>query len=798
MTFADFFEKATKHKPYPWQQRLADAEDWPLVLDVPTGAGKTAVILVWLWRLQFASNEVKEATPRRLAFCLPMRTLVEQTVKTVEKWLEEAELTDAIGCHQLMGGAVAKNWDIDPVKPCILIGTQDQLLSRALNRGYAMSRYRWPVQFALLNNDCLWVLDEVQLMGIGAKTAAQLQGLREKLGTYGPVKTLWMSATLDESVVRTVDHRVELVDQRLGLSDADREGALQARFQAAKRLQPARTSLDAKQYASDLAAEIVEQHKPGSLTLVVCNRVARSQDIYRALQKRDIQDLLLVHSRFRAGDRRALNEFLLSENPTGIVVATQAIEAGIDLSARVLFTELAPRSSLVQRFGRCNRAGQQKEAQIFWIDIPDLEGKKGANLAIPYDAEELKRGREFLQVLKENGGDAGPQSLAKIESEQSQPIPGQIPRRRDVLQLFDTSVDLAGHDIDVSRFIRQTDDTDLAFVWRHWENAGPPPANAPKLDAAELCRVSFRQAKTFLAAVEKQRKDSQDRRLQPWVWDGVSGSWAIAHSIYPGQTILLPTAAGGYSNTLGFTGNPKDRPQPVPLSQKRSPQDSDGRDRLSQLGTEVTLPAHAQHVADRCRQLCEALSGFNLPADLIERAGRWHDLGKAMDVFQVMLNPDFRRQYPERLLAKSAESAWYLAGDRRPFRHELASALVALDCGEPFLLCYLVAAHHGKVRLTIQPRPTEPKLEDGRRLALGIQDGDPFPAVDLGAGVETAARSLSLACMDLGSDRSWTAQATELLAVHGPFRLAFLEMLIRVADWQASKMEAEQDILEVE
>ena len=41
------------------------------------------------------------------------------------------------------------------------------LLSRALNRGYAASRARWPVQFGLVNNDCCWVLDEVQLMGPG-------------------------------------------------------------------------------------------------------------------------------------------------------------------------------------------------------------------------------------------------------------------------------------------------------------------------------------------------------------------------------------------------------------------------------------------------------------------------------------------------------------------------------------------------------------------------------------------------------------------------------------------------------
>ncbi len=87
-----------------------------------------------------------------------------------------------------------------------MIGTQDMLLSRALNRGYGMSRYRWPIHFGLLNNDCLWVMDETQLMGVGLTTTAQLQGLRVKLATFGPARSLWMSATLDTAPIDTVDH----------------------------------------------------------------------------------------------------------------------------------------------------------------------------------------------------------------------------------------------------------------------------------------------------------------------------------------------------------------------------------------------------------------------------------------------------------------------------------------------------------------------------------------------------------------------------------------------------------------
>ena len=63
----------------------------------------------------------------------------------------------------------------------ILIGTQDMLLSRALNRGYAAGRARWPLEFGLLNNDCLWAFDEIQLMDTGLATSLQLDAWRRSL-----------------------------------------------------------------------------------------------------------------------------------------------------------------------------------------------------------------------------------------------------------------------------------------------------------------------------------------------------------------------------------------------------------------------------------------------------------------------------------------------------------------------------------------------------------------------------------------------------------------------------------------
>jgi CRISPR-associated endonuclease/helicase Cas3 len=71
-----------------------------------------------------------------------------------------------------MGGEDGGDWDLYPECEAVLLGTQDMLLSRALNRGYASGRSRWPIEFGLLTNDCLWVMDEVQLFGSGLATTA--------------------------------------------------------------------------------------------------------------------------------------------------------------------------------------------------------------------------------------------------------------------------------------------------------------------------------------------------------------------------------------------------------------------------------------------------------------------------------------------------------------------------------------------------------------------------------------------------------------------------------------------------
>jgi CRISPR-associated endonuclease/helicase Cas3 len=779
MDFDAMFVAATGQAPYPYQRTLA-ANGLSDLLVAPTGAGKTAAaVLPWLWRRRFASKEVREGTPRRLVFCLPMRTLVEQTQTAIGTWLNRLALNPMVAVHAMLGGAVDDTWELSVDEDAIIVGTQDQLLSRALNRGYAMSRYRWPVHFGLLHNDVQWVLDEVQLMGPGLSTSAQLEGLRRAIGTAGPARTMWMSATLAEGRLRTVDMAAHPLG-RTTLSDEDKsDPRLKPRLTATKPIQRAETRLtdDFQAYASGLAREVAARHVEGTLTLVVVNRVARAQAIVRELRKQKVP-ARLIHSRFRPHERRAVQAEALAPGATGILVATQAIEAGVDISSKTLFTEIAPWSSLVQRFGRCNRGGEYSDggARVFLVDANEAD--VSPSLARPYNVEELALARHKVKNLK----DVGPASLSLVPAEEEIPVLPVI-RRRDLLELFDTEPDLAGHDVDVGRFVRATDDRDVAVFWRDIDASPTAEMSAPARD--ELCSVPVWDVEKLIA------------KHGGWRWNHADREWQKVDpkKLFPGLVVALPRRAGGYDDTLGFTGSPHDVPSAIALSEPVGPEDDDG-DELTQAKIYYALDRHSSDVALEASSIAARIGGTSTPWPVIERAARWHDLGKAHEAFQQALVAGLADSDPARWGGPWAKSG--LGQDGRPgskrasrrfFRHELASALAYLVHAQDDLGAYLVAAHHGKVRLAIKPRPQEKGPTDGRRFAFGVYDGDKLPVVNLGDGVTVPQTTLSLELMELGetSGASWTERCLRLLEEHGPFRLAYWEALVRVADWRASK-----------
>lgn len=838
-SFVEFFKKAVGREPYPYQVALATATEFPELLVAPTGAGKTAaVLLAWLYRRRWHSDAaVRAGTPRRLIYCLPMRVLVEQThevASTILSRLGILEGPDAVDLHLLLGGATESEWRTRPERDAILVGTQDMLLSRALNRGYGESRYLWPFSFGLVNNDCLWTMDEVQLMGAGLATSCQLDAFRRRWGTFGPTHTLWMSATVSSGNLQTVDR--EPPQRVLDLCDQDRtHEALSRRLQAKKKVARSAVSLTKgkdREYVRSLAKEIVAAHSTERLTLVILNTVTRAQQLYDALrellapargrgrrtQQADeaapLPELLLIHSRFRPHDRQRLLDRLVSAPGEAgrIVVSTQVVEAGVDLSARVLFTEVAPWPSLVQRFGRCNRGGEFREgAEIRWIDI-ELANEA---LARPYEPEALGAARERLLTLT----DAAPGSLGPVELESEVT---HVPRARDVAQLFDTTADVTGGDLDVSRFIRDTDDRSLQVFWRaiddRWTGEGKfkrPPRSLERARREELCSVPVGELRDFLKDDRKGKKRTSER-LNGWCWDVVDGRWnrVDPDQLRPGLVVLLRADSGGYDPERGWTPTSKDGVGPVPPpagpeSQVAAPEEGADQDGGTyDTDRWVPLSIHLDDAEREARAIGESLDAVFGDADripdLLARAARLHDVGKAHPAFQDTLlrrlSSDERSRRERSIWAKSPSTNRSRHHLRPYFRHELASVLAILArpellAGVPTdkhdLVAYLVAAHHGHVRLAIRSVPGEEAPEHpGVRFARGVHDDDILPEVDLGGGLTLPATQLSLAPMELGltadGHRSWAERTLQLCDEYGPFRLGFLEALLIAADWRAS------------
>ncbi|MHB1544331.1 MAG: type I-G CRISPR-associated helicase/endonuclease Cas3g [Gammaproteobacteria bacterium] len=782
MSFDDFFRKAfgkdDKFASFEYQRRLAE-EQWPELLDVPTGMGKTAaVVLAWLWKRQIKKDS---DTPRRLVYCLPMRVLVEQTENNIRSWLENIGVLGETGegkvsVHVLMGGADdLKTWAEYPEEDMILIGTQDMLLSRALMRGYGLSRYQWPIHFSLLHNDCLWVFDEVQLMGAGLATSAQLEAFRRSFPLAKNSRSLWVSATLNRTWLGTVN-LVPHLDSftTLSIGDEDRQQAGD-RLAAVKSIARANVGLTSdsqnqkgrKAYLQALCDAILGVHDVNSQTLVIVNRVDRAQDLFRLLQTaRPGQHDLLIHARFRAAERAAQTRRLRDEASTNrIVVATQAIEAGVDMSSKVLVTELAPWSSLVQRFGRCNRYGEYNAsgARVLWINIEDDAD------TLPYASEILAAARNKLNELT----NASPQALPATD--EAHPLTAVL-RRKDLLDLFNTDPDLSGFDVDISDYIRDSGQPGLQVFWRDFDDNPNQPEPQVKAVRTELCPISIGQATDI-------------HKRGAWYWDTLGDQWVkLDRNPRPGMTLLLKAANGGYDERIGFDAGLNKRVVAI-APEKSMPENAYGEDWRSRQNKAIALTAHLGHVAAQAQRLCSAVGEAKNDASVI-RAGRWHDLGKTHKVFDATMHSCDKA--PAGFLAKSPCRGRH---GRKFFRHELASMLawLAQHDGEPDanIIAYLIAAHHGKVRMSLRAMPTEEAEPGIKRFARGIWDSDVLPALDFD-GEHSDETTLKLALMEIGEGAqgaSWTERTLKLLDQYGPFQLAWLETLVRLADWRASAAE---------
>ena len=808
--FKEFFKNATGYEPYPYQEDLANRKDIPEIINIPTGAGKTesAIIALYLWRI-FNNIDESVDTPKRLIYCLPMRVLVEQVLKRVEKWVKNLQMKSKIDVVTLVGGSVNRDYRLCPEKNTIIIGTQDMLLSRALNRGYSMSPFQWPVEFALLNNDCMWIMDEIQLMHNGLATSIQLEQFREKFGTFGYHKTVWMSATINKQWFETTINSKSKSYELFELTKKDSEHKLLSKRNTAKKiLKELELPNHKDEYTKDDATAILEKCDKNHISLIIVNTVKRAQSLFKELEKLGETEMILIHSRFRQKERQELNKKIQEISnkefkEKRIIISTQVVEAGVDISSSVMITEMSPWPSMIQRFGRCNRKGEDDDATVYFIRL-------GEKQYIPYEPKDMQESEKKIDEIKNKS--ISPIDIPKIEQKI---IHEAVIRESDMIGLFDTGSDLSGGYTDVSRFVRSLDETyDVGVIWRQFDENKPLLL---KVRTEEICSVPISGIKEFIK-----------RKKIVWNYNIVDGKWDKTRNPQPGKVYLIHTDSGGYSEKIGWDLEQKESVKTVEIistniknetsdkSNVTEDEESHDSDYLSYNKDWITLNDHTFHVIEKTKVIINEIKYLTNFKDILKQVAKYHDMGKAHVVFQeAMLKNTGNEISRNELWAKRGGHANY---NRKYFRHELASALMFLKLRPKHdgkdLIAYLIASHHGRIRLSIRSLPRKKTVDQNstENYILGIpldktesvkvflsdkyaksehskekpilQEKNIDDTVEINASITKIGQNDGM--------ESWLQITLGLLEKYGPFQLAYLEAIIRAGDVRASQDEGKQ------
>lgn len=468
--FSDLIS-ATNAAPYSYQLRCAQAiqQGKNVIVCAPTGSGKTwAALLGYLH-----SRQIGQPFVDRVFYVLPMRTLANSLYRSVQDSCKQVfdvtSLPEEKRYHPSKLAVTIQTGErkADPFfEGDIIFTTIDQLLAGYLNIPLSL-----PAKLSNINAGALLgslvVLDEIHLLD-PSRSLATIVEMAERLALY--VQFVVMTATMSSNAVQALQQHlsaevITVSAEELAIMPSHKD----------KRRRYVWTG------SPVTAAQVLTHHNNGR-TIVICNTVARAQGLYR-----DLKDVLhpgcqlfLLHSRFLKQDRQAVEGQLMryfgpnAQETNAILVTTQVVEAGVDISADNLHTELCPANALIQRAGRAARYPFPRNTGTVWVYEPEVD-QQGRYRLGPYrdrlSAAAIERTRQAIAAQNGNIlGFAEEQALVdlvhgKAESEVFTAIfADNARRRREVSQAIDTAdrskiVDLIRHVDSIGVIITDTPET---------------------------------------------------------------------------------------------------------------------------------------------------------------------------------------------------------------------------------------------------------------------------------------------------------------------------------------------------
>ena len=442
--FPTFFQALHDKEPFYWQSELAkvvvNGGDWPGLLDLPTGTGKTAVIDIAVFALALEAGRPRHQARRaglRTFFVVDRRLVVDEAARRARKIANKLRRAirnlDEPPILREVAGALARltglgpesdlpvdfrplrvatlrggmyhddSWAHSPSQPLVAVSTVDQIGSRLLFRGYGLGRSGRVVHAGLVGADSLILLDEAHLSGPFLATLQAIESLRRPgRPAWGPkmpelpFRIVQMSATPEKKggafgLDATKDRANRDLNDRLS---SEKWATLDEEVPTSKddenenrRLLAERLADRAIRMSTAKITSRAGDYTPRVVGVVV-NRVDTARRVLDELKvKPGDHDVILLTGRIRPIDRDRLLSKWMQRIRAGrdrgadldkplFVVATQTIEVGADLDFDALVTEAASLDALRQRFGRVDRLGRLGLTHSFIVARKDYLSAK--------------------------------------------------------------------------------------------------------------------------------------------------------------------------------------------------------------------------------------------------------------------------------------------------------------------------------------------------------------------------------------------------------------------------------------
>lgn len=586
-SFAAFYRALNGREPFPWQARLAelvaDTEEWPVEVGVPTGLGKTACldIAIWWLALQAERAPADRVAPTRIWWVVNRRLLVDSTADHAERIRDTLENPARAGLHgdslktvsevarrlrslsagsfgspldviRLRGGVAARR-PTDPSRPAVILATVPMYGSRLLFRGYGSSRSMRPVDAALAGTDSLVLVDEAHLAVHLRKLIPALQEC-----TPGALPVLGESRSTPTVVALTATGDVgEATRFDLGADDLAHPVVLE-RLDAAK---PVEVRVRKRGEVGALLAEATLEllgeapGKAGCIVFANTPRQARAAfDLLRKKTASDVADVRLLTGLSREREAEKTRQQILdpvhgmasthiasvARERHLIVVATQTLEVGADVDAEYLVTEACGVRALTQRLGRLNRLGRYPHARGIYVHLPPPKGMRTKAGGWPVYGREPENVLERLKAVLNDGNSATVDLSPRVVSEVLGPPADDPGRAPEVLPglLWEWTKTTTPPDGEApvepyfSGIARP--DYSVSLLWR---------AHVPEPDQLLWPRATDREAVQVPIgeAREALREDDWLCRLRP---DRVSVERIPVGDLTPGDTVVLPCDRG--------------------------------------------------------------------------------------------------------------------------------------------------------------------------------------------------------------------------------------------------------------